>query len=1217
MGTMIQRYGLAEADFRGSRFEDVHADLNGANDLLCLTRPDVIEEIHTAYLEAGADLIETNTFNANRISLADYALQEIAEELNEAAARLARRAADAAMEADPDHPRWVLGALGPTNKTASISPDVGDPAARGVTFEELVTTYEEQTRGLVRGGVDALLVETAFDTLNAKAALFAISNVMEALERDLPVIVSGTITDRSGRTLSGQTAEAFYNSVRHGVQAGPGRVSGLLAVGLNCALGIDQLRAHVEALSDVAEIPVSLYPNAGLPNEFGEYDDTPEHMAQVTRDFAEAGFLNIVGGCCGTTPAHIRAMAEAVRDVKPRTVEKKPVRTRLSGLEPLDIGPDSLFVNVGERTNVTGSRRFARLIKEDDYETAVEVARQQVEGGAQIIDVNMDEGLLDSKRAMRHFLNLLASEPEIARIPVMVDSSNWEVIEEGLRTLQGKGVVNSISMKDGEDSFRRQARLVRRYGAAAVVMAFDEEGQADTVERRVAICERAYRILVEEEGFPPEDIIFDANVFAVATGIEEHDRYAIWFIDAVRKIKEACPHVLTSGGVSNVSFSFRGSPEVREAMHTAFLYHAIKAGLDMAIVNAGALPVYDEIPEDLLTPIEDVLFARDPHATETLTKIAEARSGTEQRRSEADLAWREQPVEARLTHALVKGIDQHVEEDTEEARQRLPGALDVIEGPLMDGMNVVGDLFGAGKMFLPQVVKSARVMKKAVAYLLPYLEAEKKEGEKKGKVLLATVKGDVHDIGKNIVGVVLQCNGYDTVDLGVMVPAEQILERAREEQADIIGLSGLITPSLDQMVHVAKEMQRTGFDIPLLIGGATTSKAHTAIKIVQHYESGPTVHVLDASRAVGVVGKLLDAKRRDAFLEEVAAQFASERERRGGRHERTELLDIAEARSRKHRIDWTAYTPPRPREPGVHEFIDIPLSDIRPYIDWTPFFQAWEVPGRYPDLLDDENVGEHARTLLEDAQDMLDRIEEEGRLEARAVVGLFPAASVGDDIRLYTDESRKEVRATLHNLRQQFAKQGRENYALSDFVAPEGSGKDDWVGGFAVTAGVGAKEFADELALAHDDYASILVKSVADRLAEALAEFMHARVRGELWGYASDEELDNEELIRESYTGIRPAPGYPACPDHTEKRTLFELLDVPARGGIELTESCAMTPAASVSGWYFSHPSSRYFGVGRVGPDQIADYARRKGWSVTDAEQWLAPNLGYEPGGES
>ena len=1214
MGTMIQRYRLGEDDFRGPRFADVEADLMGANDLLCLTRPDVIEEIHRAYLEAGADLIETNTFNANRISLADYGLSDIAEELNEAAAGLARSAVDGLMAANPDRPRWVLGAIGPTSRTASISPDVGDPGARGVTFEQLVEAYEEQTRGLVKGGADVLLVETAFDTLNAKAALFAISGVLAEMERDLPVMISGTITDRSGRTLSGQTPEAFYNSVAHGVQPGPGRQSGLLAVGLNCALGMDQLRAHIEELSEVAEVPVSLYPNAGLPNEFGEYDDTPEHMGRLTRDFAEAGFLNIVGGCCGTTPDHIRAMAQAVEGVPPRKIPKRERRTRLSGLEPVNIGSDSLFVNVGERTNVTGSRKFARLIRDGDFETALEVAREQVEGGAQIIDVNMDEGLLDSKKAMRHFLNLLASEPEISRIPVMVDSSKWEVIEEGLRTLQGKGVVNSISMKDGEQSFREQARLVRRYGAAAVVMAFDEAGQADTIERKVEVCTRAYRILVEEEGFPPEDIIFDANVFAVATGIEEHDHYAMWFIEAVRQIKEQCPHVLTSGGVSNVSFSFRGSPVVREAMHTAFLYHAIAAGLDMAIVNAGALPVYDEIPAELLDPIEDVLFARDPEATETLTRIAEERSGGEQRRSEEDLTWRELPIFERLSHALVKGIDQYVEEDAEEARQALPGALDVIEGPLMDGMNVVGDLFGAGKMFLPQVVKSARVMKKAVAYLFPFLEAEKKEGDKKGKVLLATVKGDVHDIGKNIVGVVLQCNGYDTVDLGVMVPSDRILEAAREHEVDIIGLSGLITPSLDHMVHVAKEMQRTGLDLPLLIGGATTSKAHTAIKIVEHYTGGPTVHVLDASRAVGVVGKLLDPARRDAFVEEVMAEYEVERERRAGRRERTQLLPVGEARRRAHDPDWSDYTPPRPAKPGIHEFKQIPIAEIRPFIDWTPFFQAWEVPGKYPDLFDDETVGEHARSLFDDATEMLDRIEREGLLEARAVVGLFPASAVGDDIRVFSDEGRGEVRTTLHGLRQQFAKDGRENYCLSDFIAPSETGLEDWVGGFAVTTGLGAEEVADALALEHDDYSAIMVKSLADRLAEALAERMHAIVRRELWAYAPDEELGNDGLISEAYQGIRPAPGYPACPDHTEKRTLFDLLDVERRIGIELTESFAMSPAASVSGWYFSHPSSSYFGIGRLGRDQVEDYAARKGWSLEQAEQWLAPSLGYEPG---
>ncbi|MDZ7779114.1 MAG: methionine synthase [Gemmatimonadota bacterium] len=1213
MGTMIQRYQLEEDDFRGSRFADVDADLMGSNDLLCITRPDVIEEIHRSFLEAGADLIETNTFNANRISLEDYDLSEIAEELNEEAARVARRAAEAVTEQNPDRPRWVLGAIGPTNRTASISPDVGDPSARNVTFEELVVAYSEQTRGLIRGGVDALLIETVFDTLNAKAALFAVSEVLAELEKDLPVMVSGTITDRSGRTLSGQTPEAFYNSVSHGVQPGPGRASGLLSVGLNCALGIDELRPHIEELSDVAEMPVSLYANAGLPNEFGDYEDTPEHMAELTRDFAEAGFLNIVGGCCGTTPEHISAIAAAVDGVEPRQFEEKPPRTRLSGLEPLNIGPDSLFVNIGERTNVTGSRRFARLIRDEDYETAIEVARQQVEGGAQIIDVNMDEGLLDSQAAMKHFLNLLAGEPEIARIPVMVDSSKWDIIEEGLRTLQGKGVVNSISMKEGEDEFREQARLLRRYGAAAVVMAFDEEGQADTIERRVKVCTRAYRILVEEEGFPPEDIIFDANIFAIATGMEEHNEYAIDFIESLKRIKEACPHALTSGGVSNVSFSFRGSPEVREAMHAAFLYHAIKAGLDMAIVNAGALPIYDEIPEDLLKPIEDVLFNRDPEATEVLTRIAEERSGSEERRDEEDLAWRELPVFERLSHSLVKGIDQYVEEDAEEARQALPGALDVIEGPLMDGMNVVGDLFGEGKMFLPQVVKSARVMKKAVAYLFPFLEAEKKEGEKKGKVLLATVKGDVHDIGKNIVGVVLECNGYDTVDLGVMVPSDKILDTARDEEVDIIGLSGLITPSLDQMVHVAKEMQREDFTIPLLIGGATTSKAHTAIKIVDGYD-GPTVHVLDASRAVGVVGKLLDPNKKEGYLEEVTADYQAERERRAGRQARTKLLPIGEARRRAHKPEWDGYTPPTPNKPGIHEFNDIPISEIRRYIDWTPFFQAWEVPGKYPDLFEDEDVGPQAKSLFDDAIEMLDYLEKEEILEARALVGLFPASAVGDDIRVFKDEGREDVLTTLHSLRQQFAKKGRANYCLSDFVAPEDTGLEDWVGAFAVTTGLGAKEYADKLASENDDYASILVKSLADRLAEALAERMHAVVRQELWGYAPDEDLDNEGLVAEEYVGIRPAPGYPACPDHTEKRTLFELLDVTNKVGIELTDGFAMYPAASVSGWYFSHPSSKYFGIGRIGRDQIEDYAARKDWTVEEAEQWLAPSLGYEPG---
>jgi 5-methyltetrahydrofolate--homocysteine methyltransferase len=1212
MGTMIQRHQLVEEDYRGERFADWPKPLVGASDVLCLTRPAVIRDIHAAYIAAGADLVETNTFSANRISLADYGLEHRAEEINVAAAQLARAAADEAEALDPGRVVWVAGAIGPTNKTASISPDVNDPGARGVSFDELVAAYQEQARGLLRGGADVVMIETAFDTLNAKAALYAVSAVLEETGLDAPVMVSGTITDQSGRTLSGQTAEAFYYSVAHGVQPGPGRRRGLLSIGLNCALGIDQLRPFLEELASVSALPISCYPNAGLPNEFGGYDDTPEHMARVTRDFAESGFVNVVGGCCGTTPDHIAAIAEAVAGVSPRAVPEPERRTRLSGLEPLVIGPGSLFVNVGERTNVTGSRRFARLVKEGDYTTAVEVAREQVLGGAQIVDVNMDEGLLDAHAAMTRFLNLLASEPDVARVPVMVDSSDWSVIEAGLKTLQGKGVVNSISMKDGEAAFRERARLVRRYGAAAVVMAFDEQGQADSVERRVEICKRAYRILVEEEGFPPEDVIFDANVFAVATGIEEHERYAIDFIESVRRIKAACPHALTSGGVSNVSFSFRGSPEVREAMHAAFLYHAIAAGLDMGIVNAGALPVYDEIPKDLLGPIEDVLFARTPDATEVLTRIAGERSGTTERRQQEDLSWRDAPVRERLVHALVKGIDQFVEEDAEAARLELGRALEVIEGPLMDGMNVVGDLFGSGRMFLPQVVKSARVMKRAVAHLVPHLEAEQVDAAGKGRVLLATVKGDVHDIGKNIVGVVLQCNGYEVVDLGVMVPAEKILEVAREEEVDVIGLSGLITPSLDQMVHVAKELQRLGFDEPLLIGGATTSKAHTAVKIEQCY-TGPTVHVLDASRAVGVVGTLLDRDKRDAFVAGLRSEYEGVRRDRAGRREKSELLPLEEARRRAPGLDWDGYTPPRPASLGVHVF-DVPIAELRAYIDWTPFFQAWELRGKHPAILDDDVVGAAARTLFADAEAMLARLERDDALRPRAVIGLFPAASVGDDLEVYADESRRHVKAVVHGLRQQFAKGERENLCLSDFVAPAGSGRQDWLGAFAVTAGHGVDELVAQHEAAHDDYSAILVKSLADRLAEALAERMHERVRRELWGYAPEESLGNDALIDEAYRGIRPAPGYPACPDHTEKRTLFALLDAEARAGVELTESCAMLPAASVSGWYFAHPAARYFGVGRIGRDQVADYARRKGWSLGEAERWLAPSLGYEPG---
>ena len=1222
MGTMIQRHDLSEEDFRGERFINSSAPLMGANDLLCLSRPELIRSIHREYLLAGADLIETNTFSSNRISLQDYDLPEIAEELNHAAASLAREAADAVEVENPGRVCWVAGALGPTNRTASISPDVGDPGARNVTFDALVLAYKEQARGLLDGGVDILLVETAFDTLNAKAALYAISVVLEEIAEDVPVMVSGTITDQSGRTLSGQTPEAFYNSVAHGAQPGPGRRSGLLSVGLNCALGIDQLRPFLEELSDAAAVPVSCYPNAGLPNEFGEYDDTPEDMAAVTREFAEAGFLNIVGGCCGTTPEHISAIADSVANVEPRGLPNRPIRTRLSGLEPLSIGPDSLFVNVGERTNVTGSRRFARLIQEDDYETAVDVALQQVKGGAQILDVNMDEGLLDSVAAMTRYLNLLASEPEISRIPFMVDSSDWAVIEAGLKTLQGKGVVNSISMKDGEDEFRHRARAVRRFGAAAVVMAFDEQGQADTLSRRVDICSRAYRILVEEEGFPPEDVIFDPNVFAVATGMKEHDHYGVWFIEALRRIKTACPHALTSGGISNFSFSFRGSPEVREAMHAAFLYHAIEAGLDMGIVNAGALPVYDDIPADLLTPVEDVLFAREAEATETLTRIAGERTGTTQRRVEEDLSWREESVQARLAHALVNGIDAWIEEDAEAARLELPWALDVIEGPLMDGMNLVGDRFGSGRMFLPQVVKSARVMKKAVAHLVPYLDAEKADLSGKGKILLATVKGDVHDIGKNIVGVVLQCNGYEIVDLGVMVPAEQILEAARAHDVDVVGLSGLITPSLDQMVHVAAEMQRLGFTTPLLIGGATTSRTHTAVKIEQRYE-GPAVHVLDASRAVGVVSTLLDHDRRPAFMEETRREYAELRERRAGRAKRSVLLTIEEARERRFDGGWTEYTPPTPAALGIHVVDNISVGDLRPYIDWTPFLKAWEIHGAYPTILEDKIVGETARMLIDEAMTLLEQMAKDEILQPRAVIGLFPAHSDGDDIQVFSPTKLGSHRnamfgsehgpiATLRTLRQQFGKDGRANLALSDFVAPLGS-QQDWVGGFAVTSGERVDQLAAQFEAEHDDYHAIMAKALADRIAEALAEYIHEQVRHVFWGYAADETLDNEALIAEAYRGIRPAPGYPACPDHSEKRVLFDLLGVEESIGVNLTETYAMVPSASVSGWYFSHPEARYFGVGRLGRDQVEDYARRKGWSVEDAERWLAPNLGYTP----
>ena len=1228
MGTMVQSYRLTEDDYRGERFRDHPHPLMGAGDLLALTRPHVLAEIHRAYLDAGADIIETNTFVASRVALADYGLVEHAREINRAAAALAREAADAVAEAT-GRPRWVAGAIGPTNRSASISPDVNDPGKRNVTWEELVAAYREQAEGLLEGGADLLFIETIFDTLNAKAALYALSELLAERGLQTPVMVSGTITDLSGRTLTGQTAEAWWYSMRHGVAAAfpdgrtpwrvyEGSTTGVLSVGLNCALGAKQLRQYVAEISAVADVWVTCHPNAGLPNEMGGYDETPEAMAAAARDFAESGLVNVIGGCCGTTPAHIAAMAEAVAGVPPRKVPELPIRTRLSGLEPLVIGPESLFVNVGERTNVTGSARFRKLIHQGDLATAVDVARQQVEGGAQLIDVNMDEGLLDSVGAMRTYLNLIAAEPDVSRVPVMVDSSRWDVIRAGLRCVQGKGVVNSISLKEGEPEFRQLAREVRAHGAAVVVMAFDEQGQADTVERRVKVLERAHRILVDELGFPPADVIFDPNIFAVATGIEEYDRYAIDFIEATRILRERFPHSLVSGGLSNLSFSFRGSPTVREAMHSAFLYHAIKAGMNMAIVNAGALPVYDEIPEGLLETVEDVLFARRPDATEQLTRLAEAHQGKEMRKQE-DLAWRQAPVRERLVHALVQGTDEYAEQDAEEARRASSRALDVIEGPLMEGMNVVGDLFGAGRMFLPQVVKSARVMKKAVAWLIPFLEEEKADvgARSAGRVLMATVKGDVHDIGKNIVGVVLQCNNYEIVDLGVMVPAERILDEASARGVDAIGLSGLITPSLDQMVNVAREMERRGIRMPLLIGGATTSKTHTAVRIEPEY-TGPVVHVLDASRSVGVVGSLLDEKKREAFVADTRREYGALRERYAARRDRTPLLPYEEAVRRRLHVDWEAYRPPQPARPGIHVFDDIDLRELVDYIDWTPLFQTWEVAGKYPAILEDPVVGKQARTLLADARALLDRIIRERRLRARAVVGLFPANAVGpDEVAVWANEERRARAATLYFLRQQFDKSGRPDVSLADFVAPADTGLGDWIGGFAVTAGEGLHAFVAELAAEHDDYNAIMASALADRLAEALAERMHETVRSELWGYASDERLDNEALIAERYRGIRPAPGYPACPDHTEKRTLFLLLDAERRAGIELTESYAMLPGASVSGLYLSHPASFYFGVGRIGEDQVEDYARRKGMPVEEVEAWLAPVLAYERKPES
>lgn len=1206
MGTMIQNAGLSEADFRGERFADWPSDLKGNNDLLVLTCPELITRLHREYLEAGADIVETNTFNSTRLSQADYGMEALVPEINLEAARLARAACDD-VAARTGVPRYVAGVLGPTSRTASLSPDVNDPAKRNVTFDALRENYYEAAEALIEGGSDLILIETIFDTLNAKAAIYALEELFEDRGERLPVMISGTITDASGRTLSGQTTEAFWNSVRH---ARP------LAVGLNCALGAEELRPYVEELSTKADTFVSAHPNAGLPNEFGEYDQTPEEMATIVGEFAASGLVNIIGGCCGSTPEHIAAIRRAIEGLAPRRVPEIPRACRLSGLEPFNIGADSLFVNVGERTNVTGSARFKRLIVEEDFTTALEVALEQVENGAQVIDINMDEGMLESQEAMVRFLNLIAGEPDIARVPIMIDSSKWEIIEAGLKCVQGKAVVNSISLKEGEAAFREQATICRRHGAAVVVMAFDEVGQADTFARKTEICERAYRLLVDELDFPPEDIIFDPNIFAIATGIEEHNNYAMDFIEATRWIREHLPHALVSGGVSNVSFSFRGNNPVREAIHSVFLYHAIRAGLTMGIVNAGQLAVYDDLPEELREAVEDVVQNRRADSTERLVDLAEKYKGDGGGAAKKeDLEWRSWPVNKRIEHALVKGITAHIEEDTEQARQEAARPIEVIEGPLMDGMNVVGDLFGAGKMFLPQVVKSARVMKQAVAYLIPFIEAEKSgETQAKGKIVMATVKGDVHDIGKNIVGVVLQCNNYDVVDLGVMVPAEKILQTARAENADIIGLSGLITPSLDEMVHVAKEMQRQGFELPLLIGGATTSKAHTAVKIEPGYEH-PVIYVADASRAVGVAGKLLSAELKPAYTAEIRAEYEKVRERNAKRRPKAADLSYAEARARKFSVDWAGYTPPRPAFTGLQVFDGYDLEELVERIDWTPFFMSWQLAGKYPKILDDKVVGEAARNLFRDARAMLARLIDEQRIQARGVIGLWPANSVDDDvIEVYADESRQEVIERLHHIRQQTTK-NRDGvcYSLADFIAPKESGKPDWIGGFAVTAGHGVEELAEQYKAAGDDYNAIMVQALTDRLAEAFAERLHERVRKEFWGYVPEETLDNEALIAEKYQGIRPAPGYPACPDHTEKATLFRLLDATENSGLVLTENFAMWPAAAVAGWYFSHPQSKYFSTGKITRDQVEALAERKAMRLEELERWLAPVLSYDP----
>jgi 5-methyltetrahydrofolate--homocysteine methyltransferase len=1211
MGTMIQRYQLTEKDFRGERFKDHPSDLQGNNDLLNLTRPDIIKAIHTEYMDAGADIIETNTFSTQVISLADYHMEELAYEMSYEGARIAREAADAYTLKTPSKPRFVAGAVGPTNRTASLSPDVNDPGYRAVTFDNLADAYYDQIRGLVDGGSDVLLIETIFDTLNAKAALFAADRYAKESGKHLPIMISGTITDASGRTLSGQTVEAFWNSVSH---------ANLLSVGLNCALGAKEMRPHIQELSEKANVFISAYPNAGLPNEFGQYDETPHETAHQVDDFIKAGLVNIVGGCCGTTPDHIKCIADKAAKYPPRLIPELQPFMRLSGLEAVTITPESIFVNVGERTNITGSPKFSKLILAENYEEALTVARQQVEGGAQVIDINMDEGMIDSEAVMVKFLNLVASEPDISKLPIMIDSSKWTVIEAGLKCVQGKGIVNSISLKEGEEKFKEYARKILSYGAATVVMAFDETGQADNLERRKEICQRSYNILVNEVGFPPQDIIFDPNILTVATGLEEHNNYAVDFIEATRWIKQNLPHAKVSGGVSNISFSFRGNNVVREAMHSAFLYHAIKAGMDMGIVNAGMLEVYQEIDKELLVLVEDVLLNRRDDATERLVEYADTvkSKGKEIVRDEE---WRKEPVETRLSHALVKGIIEYLDADVEEARQKYAKPLEVIEGPLMDGMNIVGDLFGAGKMFLPQVVKSARVMKKAVAYLLPFIELEKQRvidaGEDSsgsrsnaGKVLMATVKGDVHDIGKNIVGVVLACNNFEIIDLGVMVPAQRIIEEAKKQEVDIIGLSGLITPSLDEMVHFAKEMERQEFTIPLIIGGATTSRIHAAVKVAPHY-SGAAIHVLDASRSVTVCSNLMNKDTRDGYIQGIKDEYEKAREAHANKKSDKRFVTLGQAREQKFQIDLDKVAP-KPAFTGTKVFEAFPLAELVPYIDWTPFFHTWELRGSFPKIFDDKFVGVEAKKLYDDAQALLKEVVDNNLLQANGVIGFWPANAVGDDIELYTDETRTQVLSRIHTLRQQSEKvKGEPYYALSDFVAPKESGVADYFGGFAVTTGLGCDELVAKYEADYDDYNSIMAKAIADRLAEAFAEKMHELVRKEYWGYSAGEELTVEELVKEEYQGIRPAPGYPACPEHTEKTTLFDLLKAEDNAKMHLTESLAMMPAASVSGFYFAHPQSRYFGLNKISKDQIEDYAVRKNMSVETVERWLGPNLSY------